>query len=96
MRIYQPNAHGYSVKYFDREPDTAPPKFGFAVVDAGGDRGEVFLSSNSIRLSIKHPTVVAYFSTYFDRVWAKAKELKIGKIIYEETIREIANSFEDT
>jgi hypothetical protein len=96
-RILDPKTPGYNVGYYDIPPPTAPPRLGFAVIDNGDPDAdtEVFLSSDKIRFSIKHPAIVAYFAQYFELAWKRAKKLKQGTKVYEDLLNELETLFDE-
>jgi hypothetical protein len=64
----------YNLGYYEVPAASLPPRIGFAVID-----GEEVLFSYSRRLvwlSIKHPDVAKYFSSYFEDIWENSKKLK--------------------
>lgn len=94
-RILDPRTPGYNVGYYDRPPSTAPPRLGFAIIDNGEPDAEVFLSSDKIRFSIKHPAIVVYFAQYFELAWNRAKKLKQGTKVSEDLLNELETLFDE-
>lgn len=80
---------GYKVAYFDRPSSVTPPRIGFAVIDSREENAEVFLSSAKVRLKIRHPAVVDYFSQYFELIWSRAQKLKRGPNVDHNLLREL-------
>lgn len=83
--ILEPDTPGHSLAYYEAFPSTSPPLIGLSVVDSGEKNAEVFLVVRKMRLRIKHPDIVDYFSRYFELIWKDGTKLKRGTRI-EHTI----------
>ena len=89
QRILDPNTPGYNVAFYEPPPPESPPRIGFAVID----NEELVLCRDKVRLKIKHPEVVAYFSNYFNIVWERAIKLKRGLEVDKNLLDELDSKF---
>ena len=76
---------GYSVKFYDAISTEMPPRMTFTIVDGE----EVFLSSQNLRLTIRHLNIVDYFAQHYENLWQKSKSLKIGNKVNQGEINRL-------
>jgi hypothetical protein len=79
---------GYSAAYYDAVSKEAPPRMTFAIVDGE----EVFLASYGLRVAVRHPDIVEYFSQYYEDIWKNGNTLKIGSQVDMEAVRRLEAS----
>lgn len=85
------NIRGYNVAHYPRLGEKSPPRLAFAVVD----REEVFLSSYTSRISVRHPEIVQFFVQYFELLWNRAEKLKVGNQVNVKALEAIEASLKD-
>ncbi len=80
----------YNLAYYEELPENSPAKVNFLVID----NQEVFLLSNAISLVVRQPDIVQFFSSYYERLWSKAKVLKVNSDINYDALKELEAEFE--
>lgn len=92
------NVREYYLKYYDIPQEEIPPLIEFMVIDSK----EVILVfykhtdlsiDKEFQFSIKHPRIVNLFKDYYNSIWNRGKEIKIGDRIKYEELENIRKTF---
>lgn len=90
--VLDPKNIGYNLGYYKLDAN-APPRIGFMLIDAT----ELLISHapKNIRLSIRHPEIVALFSEYFEDIWRYATKLKQGEKVNHMKLEQIETDLQE-
>jgi hypothetical protein len=80
---------GYNVVYYDKVPSESPPRLTFVIVD----NEEVFFYGEKMRLAVRHPDIVKYFSQYYEDIWKQGKPLKVTGKIEQDLLEQLESLF---